>query len=132
MAARRAKRSRGRRGEGSCWVYLIIREQSAFLPAFKSQGEGTREGAHRHTPLEATRARWKVFEIFSFLKHRIYIGKAMLLETAMRGGWVRGIAEIRATLEYLSTETAEKEHPCRCGGPTSKRLLQEGPATCPA
>lgn len=56
----------------------------------------------------------------------------MLLETATGGGWVRGIAETRATLEYLSPGMAEKEHPGRCGGPTSTRLLQEGPATCPA
>lgn len=45
------------------------------------------------------------------------------METAMRGGWVGGFANIRATLEYLPTGMAKREHLSRCGGLTSKGLV---------
>lgn len=132
MAARRAKRSRGRRGKGLAgYIWSSGNNQLSSQPSnLRGRAHGrAHTGTHRWKQHVLV---GKCLRDFLSFKHRIYIGKAMLLETATRGGWVRGIAEIRATLDYLSTGTAEKEHPCRCGGPTSRRLLQEGPATCPA
>lgn len=123
MAARRAKRSSGKKGLAECtWSSGSIQ---LFPPCLQIPGEGTIGGLIPSTHCRKQHMlTGKHLRYFLSFKYWIYKGKTVHLETAMRGGWVRGFAKIRATLEYLSTGIAEKEHPCTCGGLTSKGLVR--------